>query len=114
MLQFDNITLNVRPHEAHEWVLTTAEVAEGYGLTPESIRYHKSAHADELTEGKHFVSVSNPNAVRNQADTYWTKRGVVRLGFFIKSDRARSFRDWAEDLVIKVAEQSQPAPYYLP
>ena len=37
--------------------------------------------------------------------TLWTKRGIVRLGFFIKSDRAKLFRDWAEDLVIFVANQ---------
>ncbi|MBO0947354.1 phage antirepressor KilAC domain-containing protein [Fibrella forsythiae] len=113
-LQFDDITLNVRPHAVHEWALTSAEVAVGYGVSAETIRYHKSTHSEELIEGKHFVSVRNPNAVRNQADTYWTKRGVVRLGFFIKSDRAKRFRDWAEDLVLKVTETLPPAPHYLP
>ena len=37
----------------------------------------------------------------------WTKRGIVRLGFFIKSERARMFRDWAEDLVINKVEEAQ-------
>lgn len=30
----------------------------------------------------------------------WTKRGVVRLGFFIKTPMAKEFRDWAEDYII--------------
>ncbi|MDO4763858.1 MAG: hypothetical protein Q4A00_05700, partial [Flavobacteriaceae bacterium] len=30
--------------------------------------------------------------------------GIVRLGFFIKSERAKLFRDWAEELIIKVSE----------
>ncbi len=104
-IQFDNITLNVRPHQVHEWALTTAEVAEGYGVSSEAIRSHKSRNADEFTEGKHFVSVANCNAVGNQADTYWTKKGVVRLGFFIRSERAKRFRDWAEDLIINAVQQ---------
>lgn len=110
-LQFDDLTLNVRPHAVHEWALTTAEVAEGYGVAPETIRYHKASHTDDLVEGKHFVSVGNPNAVGNQSDTWWTKRGVIRLGFFIRSAQARRFRDWAEDLVVN-ALSDQQAPSY--
>lgn len=36
----------------------------------------------------------------------WTKRGIVRLGFFIKSERAKMFRDWAEDLVINKIDEA--------
>jgi len=41
------------------------------------------------------------------------------LGFFIKSERAKLFRDWAEELIIKLEEQrdlfNEPiAPYRLP
>ncbi|AUD00981.1 phage antirepressor KilAC domain-containing protein [Spirosoma pollinicola] len=108
-IQFDNITLNVRPHQVHEWALTTAEVADGFGVDGSTIRQHKSRNSEELIEGKHFVSVTNSHAVGNQADTYWTKKGVVRLGFLIKSERAKRFRDWAEDLVIKSLE---PSPSY--
>lgn len=64
-------------------------------------------HCDELIEGKHFVtSVTKSNAgcksggYLQNTPTLWTKRGIVRLGFFIKSERAKMFRDWAEDLVV--------------
>ena len=36
----------------------------------------------------------------------WTKRGIVRLGFFVKSERAKMFRDWAEDLVIDKIDEA--------
>lgn len=111
-LQFDTITLNVRPHAVHEWALTTAEVAAGYGVSSETIRSHKANHKDELVEGKHFVSVENLNAVRNQADTWWTKRGVIMLGFFVKSEKAKRFRSWAEDLILKVSETATATPSY--
>ncbi len=40
-----------------------------------------------------------------QRKLFWTKRGVIRLGFFIKSERAKKFRDWAEDLILNSIEQ---------
>lgn len=104
LVRYQNVELDVRPDDAHEWLLESALVAEGYGVTPENIRWHKSQNADEFTEGKHFISVSNPNANPRggipREQTYWTKKGVVRLGFFIRSERAKSFRDWAEDLIV--------------
>ena len=36
------------------------------------------------------------------------KRGIIRLGFFIRSERAKRFRDAAEDLILGVTEK--PAP----
>ena len=52
--------------------------------------------------------VCQPNSIM------WTKAGVVRLGFFIKSERAKLFRDWAENLILKIDEQKDllgvPAP----
>jgi hypothetical protein len=46
--------------------------------------------------------VKNSNTLSNLQphQTFWTKRGIIRLGFFVKSDLARLFRDWAEDLIV--------------
>lgn len=96
------------PDPAHEFTATTEQVALGYGVTPENIRKHKETKSDELVEGKHFLSVSITHAGNgNLTQTLWTKRGIVRLGFFIRSARARLFRDMAEDLVLSA--MSAPA-----
>jgi hypothetical protein len=95
-VSFENITLTVRESSTHEWLLETTLVADGYGVTPQAVRNHKSRRADELIKGKHYVSVTKGDGV----DTFWTKKGVVRLGFFIKSKQAKKFRDWAEDLIV--------------
>ncbi len=96
--QFEGLTLYVRPHETHEWLMETKFVAEGYGVSEETIRSHKANHSEELLENKHFTSVETFNARDlKKISTFWTKRGVIRLGFFIKSERTRLFRDWAED-----------------
>lgn len=104
------------PDPTHEFTATTEQVALGYGVTPENIRKHKETKAEELIEGKHFLSVSNAHARPGQGAqqvTLWTKRGIVRLGFFIRSARARLFRDMAEDLVIDYFSKGQiqnPSP----
>lgn len=105
----DNLSVTITPDSVFEFVMPTNEVAKGYGISTSSLRYHKHEHRDELVEGKHyFTSVGKTNASGNQSvATYWTKRGIVRLGFFIKSERARMFRDWAEDLVISTMENAE-------
>ena len=108
----EGVTVNVLPNEAYEYVMTSKEVAHGYGVTDYSIRVTKLRHSDELIEGKHFitaVTICNtdlPKQLRCAHNAImWTKRGIVRLGFFIKSERAKLFRDWAEELVIEKVEQ---------
>ncbi|MDB9911049.1 hypothetical protein N8Z33_00980 [Flavobacteriaceae bacterium] len=105
----DNISVAVFPNHEHEFLLPTKEVALGYDASPYSIRMAKKRHKDELIEGKHFISsVTICHGAKGGASkgTMWTKRGIVRLGFFIKSKRAKLFRDWAEDLIIKVDEHT--------
>jgi hypothetical protein len=87
-------------------------VARGYGVSATVLRRHKQAHAAELVRGKHWVvqKVNTPGGL--QSKTYWTKRGVVRLGFFIRSARARRFRDAAEDLILtSLAARQLPSDY---
>ncbi|WP_265822566.1 hypothetical protein [Geovibrio ferrireducens] len=104
IIHFEGAELVAQPSAEHEYLMGTAAVAAGFGCKPESIRSHLLRHADELTEGKHFISVANCNANPRggiaHEKTLWTKRGIIRLGFFIRSERAKKFRDFAEDLII--------------
>lgn len=111
------LAVNVLPNLEHEFLMTTKEVAHGYGTSDYVIRKTKERHDFELIEGKHYFIAGTfchgemqlpHNAV------LWTKRGIVRLGFFIKSERAKLFRDWAEDVIIQTLENGenflQPVP----
>ncbi|WP_324171998.1 BRO family protein [Sulfurimonas sp.] len=103
----DDIELHLITDARHEFMLPTKEVALGFGVTSGSIREHKSKNKDELIEGKHWITkgVSFSDTLNNQQQmTLWTKRGLVRLGFFIKSARAKKFRDWCEDLIVSSLE----------
>ncbi|WP_255417855.1 BRO family protein [Sulfuricurvum sp. IAE1] len=95
----NELTVEVVPNEEHEWLLSTKDVAEGYGLTPDAVRMAKNRNQDEFEEGKHYVT-DRYESQNGRPSTMWTKRGVVRLGFFIKTPMAKEFRDWAEDYII--------------
>lgn len=99
----DGLTVAIIPNLNHEFLMSTENVAAGYGVSGGNIRNQLHRNQIEFKKGKHYdlavcFSNSGLNSVHNKV--YWTKRGVVRLGFFIKSRQARLFRDWAEDLVI--------------
>lgn len=110
----EGVTVNILPDDRYEFLMTTREVAAGYGVSPYAVRMTLARHNDELTEGKHFlggVTICHGATPGSSKGTLWTKRGIVRLGFFIRSERARLFRDWAEDLVLSVAERpAAPVP----
>lgn len=111
----NDLTVQVFPNDDYEFLMSTKEVARGYGTSTYAIQqsFHRNPH--ELINGKHYFTALTfcqgskdlkpidfklpPNAI------LWTKRGIVRLGFFIKSERAKLFRDWAEELIIKIDEQ---------
>jgi phage antirepressor YoqD-like protein len=116
LVRFDEDALEVQPHDQHEWVLNTAQVAAGYGVAETTVRDHLAEHADELLLDKHFFYVldtANGNTVSGfkppTRRLFWTKRGVVRLGMFIRSPRAHQFRDFAEDLVLEKLPPLVPA-----
>lgn len=103
----EGLTVTILPDLNHEFLMSSKEAASGYGTSSYVIRTTQMRHSEELVEGKHFVKgvtfchthVSKGVQIQPH-QIFWTKRGIVRLGFFIKSERAKLFRDWAEELVI--------------
>lgn len=102
LVKYENIELLVLENNQYEWLLETALVAKGYHVTTDAILAHKTRKQSDFIEGKHFISADKLSAPhgRQSKQIFWTKRGVVRLGFGINSEEARKFRDWAEDLII--------------
>ena len=88
------VLTQVKPDAQHEWTLTTAQLAEGYGVSPSTLRGNKKNNEDELKEGHHWLKDEHGH-------THWTKAGAVRMGMFVKSARAVQFRDLAEALIVE-------------
>lgn len=116
---FNQVQLSVQPDDVHTYLMTTAEVAKGYGVSDQNIRDQKRRHLDELLANEHFItSVRKTDGRRSSSVaksdarqylqsnvTYWTKLGVIYLGFFIKSERAKQFRKFAADLILNEMEK---------
>lgn len=105
------LQVTVLPSKYHEFLMPTKDVAAGFGINANTLRSHKRHNIDELKENRHFINgVQYLHATGiNRATTMWTKAGVIRLGFFIKTERAKMFRDWVEGLVLNYVEKKLPA-----
>jgi len=104
---FNNVELNLQPHQQHEFLLTNKEVALGYGTSLKALTLTKSRNETELIEGKHWLRLEVQTNGGKQKVIHWTKKGIVRLGFFIKSKNAKEFRDWAEDYIVNTPTKPQ-------
>jgi hypothetical protein len=103
----DGDAIAIQPHTAHEYLATTKEVARGYGVSEATLRKHKERHADELISSTHWATVTNSHG--GEPATLWTKLGVITLGFFIRSERAKRFRAAAAQLVLRHTEPQHAA-----
>jgi len=116
----DELAVTVIPNSIYEFMMPTEDVAAGYGVNPKTVRGHKYANPDEFIEGTHFLTCARKTSSGSKSDNYppiktvyWTKAGIIRLGFFIKSNKAKQFRNWAENLILAVgakAEQRNQQP----
>jgi prophage antirepressor-like protein len=104
LIKFEELDIEVDENQLYEFLISNIDVAKGYGVQEKSLLRTRTRHKDELIEGKHFVYLDVQTNGGMQNKIFWTKKGVVRLGFFIKSERAKKFRDWAEDLILQKVE----------
>ena len=103
----DELVVEVQPNVEHEWLLSSKDVAEGYGLSESGLRNTKTRYSDELLEGTHWVLSQNGTKLGGRPSTYWTKEGVVMLGFFIKTPTAKEFRRWASNFIVEKSKESK-------
>jgi hypothetical protein len=107
----ENLEVTVLPNAEHEFLMTTNEVAKGYDVARQTVSWHISQNQSEIKEGVHYVkgaSITDTLSNIQPHQTFWTKAGIIRLGFFIKSERAVMFRDWAEHVILE--KLTAPAP----
>lgn len=102
----DELQMTVIPYPTNniEYLMVNKKAAEVYGVSESTIRDHIRNNASEFAEGKHFikgVEISHTLGGVQPHQTLWTKRGIVRLGFLIKTERAKIIRDFAEDLIME-------------
>lgn len=115
----NDLTVQLYSNPQFDFLMDTETVAKGYGVSTNAIRSHKSRYSDEFKENVHFV-IASAVAICNSDNEvphnklFWTKAGIIRFGFFIKSERAKAFRDWAEQVVLEVTAPAVSLPPVTP
>jgi hypothetical protein len=106
-------------HPKYGYLLSTLEVAKGYGLSREGLNKVFTRNPLDFQENTHYVKGGTicptlPNANIQPHATYWTKAGVIRFGFFVKTARGVAFRDLAEKILISGIDENQQKKISLP
>ena len=122
IVEFNNLSLEVLEYQ-DTWALSDKQVAQGFGVTQNAVKQQRCKGATEYREGVHYyykdmyhdgkgnltdTPVSNPHGGQNtQKMVFWTKKGVVTLGFKLtETPQTIAFRDWASDYIL--AGQARP------
>lgn len=110
VVNFNGLNLEVLEFD-DTWALSNRQVADGFGVSEEAIRQQKSR--GEYKYGIHFftervkhdgmggVTICH-GGVDTQEMTFWTKKGVITLGFKLReTPQTIAFRDWASDFILR-------------
>nr|WP_315017284.1 phage antirepressor KilAC domain-containing protein [uncultured Campylobacter sp.] len=96
IVAFNNLNLEISEYQ-DTWSLSNKQVAQGFGVSEEAIRSQKARN--EFKEGVHFYLLQN--ATGNAKQTFWTKKGIITLGFKLtETPQTILFRDWASDFIL--------------
>lgn len=111
----NDLTVQLYSNPQFDFLMDTETVAKGYGVSVNAIHSHKSRYSDEFKENVHYATAAALAICKSDNEiphnkVFWTKAGVVRFGFFIKSERAKAFRDWAEKIVLEVTAPTVSLP----
>lgn len=104
-VEFNDAQYEVVPtHDIRQWYMLVEEVAQAYGVTRQAIMYHLKEHESELREGIEKGDSITDTPGGPQRMTVLFREGVIKLGFFIRSQEAAAFRQFATDLVVQHLE----------
>ena len=76
IVAFNNLNLEILEY-GDTWSLSNKQVADRFGVSEEAIRQQKARN--EFKESVHFYLLQN--ATGNAKQTFWTKKGILTLGF---------------------------------
>lgn len=102
IVAFNNLNLEILEY-GDTWSLSNKQVAQAFGVSEEAVRSQKARN--EFKEGVHFYLLQN--ATGNAKQTFWTKKGILTLGFKLtETPQTILFRDFASDYIL--SKQDRP------
>ena len=86
---FSDTDLTIISDTQHTFLIPNKDVALGYGTSIQSLSQAKANNQNELIEGKHWVRLEVQTKGGKQKVIHWTKKGIVRLGFFYQITKSQ-------------------------
>lgn len=98
----------------HQWLLSAKEVALAYDISLGKLFEIQKEHETLLEEEKHYL-YDNILCCGQHSSTLllWTKKGVLRMAYYIKSAQAMDFLDFIEDIHLQTPSTIDPQITYL-
>ena len=91
IVAFNDLNLEILEYQ-DTWSLSNKQVADGFGVSESTVREQKRTGE--------YVYLSE-NLTGNAKQTFWTKKGVITLGFKLReTPQTILFRDWASDYIL--------------
>ncbi len=112
LVQYNNLELHPLLDIRHEWFLSVTEVAQAFDVDINTIIQVKDSNQSTLVENRHYqYEEVLSGGLKSSKILLWSKKGILRLAYYLKNDAALKFLDFAEDLHLrsnqKIDSQSQ-------
>lgn len=106
---FNESKLEVYPtQDDRKFLMTLRQASFALQCSEGNLRSHLNRHEDEFDSGTHTDVVAISDSIgRMQQRRMLTKRGLIRISMFVKSDVAKQFRQWVEDLIIDLDSKNK-------
>jgi len=109
LVEYNGLELHPVADKKHNWLLSVHETCEAFGIDRASIDALRQSHAETLSEGRHFLYTTiSSGGVSTSKIMFWTKKGIIRLAYYLKTDAALAFLDFAEDLKFTFDKEEDP------
>ena len=93
-IRFEDINLHLEPHQNLEFLLTNKEVADGYGVSIQSLSQAKINYPDELIKGKHYLRLdTQTNGGVQKVIHFYYQLTNGKIAIF----KQRSSNGWGEE-----------------
>lgn len=80
--------------------ISTKDIAVALGVKRTSISSAFNRNKEEFVEGEDFFMTQ----IASRKNRAFTKTGIVKLSFFVKSPKAKAFRQWASKVLSKIMD----------
>jgi len=113
-VEFQDVELHFIVDEKHQWLITLKELSLAFDVPLNKIIEVQSEHEADLVEGKHFIfdSIESKYWDDKTKRLLWTKKGVMRLAFWLNNARVIDAIDFFEELQFNAVQKETHEKIY--